>query len=48
MSYNRALELCPYYSDCYFNLGNIYFENETITEEEKPGADLEKAHFCHL
>ena len=45
MSYNRALELCPYYSDCYFNLGNIYYEN---TEEDQPGDYLEKAHFCHL
>jgi tetratricopeptide (TPR) repeat protein len=35
MAYNRALELCPYYSDCYFNLGNIYFENGAIISEEE-------------
>lgn len=41
-SYNRALELCPLYSDCYFNLGNLYFEGEA-----GEGSALDQAELCH-
>jgi tetratricopeptide (TPR) repeat protein len=27
-SYLSALQLNQYYSDCYFNLGNVYFEEK--------------------
>ena len=27
-SYWSALQLNHYYSDCYFNLGNVYFEEK--------------------
>jgi tetratricopeptide (TPR) repeat protein len=27
-AYQNAIELQPLYSDCYFNLGNIYFEGD--------------------
>jgi tetratricopeptide (TPR) repeat protein len=27
-AYQRAVEICPLYSDCYFNMGNIYFEGD--------------------
>lgn len=27
-SYERAIEHWPHYSDCYFNMGNIYFEGD--------------------
>jgi tetratricopeptide (TPR) repeat protein len=27
-SYQSALQLNSYYSDCYFNLGNVYFEEK--------------------
>lgn len=37
-SYQKALEINPLYSDCYFNLGNIYFEDKN---------DLIKAELCH-
>ena len=37
-SYQKALEINPLYSDCYFNLGNIYFEDKN---------DLLKAEICH-
>ena len=42
LSYNRALELCPLYSDCYFNLGNLYFEGEAGETNT-----LEHAELCH-
>lgn len=41
-AYNNALQLCPLYSDCYFNLGNIYFEGDL-----DKGADITKAELCH-
>ncbi len=37
-AYQKALEINPLYSDCYFNLGNIYFEDKN---------DLTKAEVCH-
>ena len=48
MAYNKALELCPDYSDCYFNLGNIYFEGGLSHTGEELHCDLEKASYCHL
>jgi tetratricopeptide (TPR) repeat protein len=37
-AYQKALEINPLYSDCYFNLGNIYFEDKN---------DFQKAEICH-
>jgi tetratricopeptide (TPR) repeat protein len=37
-AYSRALTINPLYSDCYFNLGNIYFEDKN---------DLQKAEICY-
>eukprot|EP00347_Sterkiella_histriomuscorum_P022730 403337377 len=37
-AYQKALEINPLYSDCYFNLGNIYFEEKN---------DMIKAEICH-
>jgi hypothetical protein len=27
-AYSRAIMINPLYSDCFFNLGNIYFEDK--------------------
>lgn len=37
-AYSKALQINPLYSDCYFNLGNIYFEDIN---------DLMKAEICY-
>ena len=38
LSYQNAIYLNQYYSDCFYNLGNIFFE------EKK---DYEKAELCY-
>ena len=37
-SYQNAINLNQYYSDCFYNLGNVFFE------EKK---DYEKAELCY-
>lgn len=37
-SYSRALTINALYSDCYFNLGNIYLEDKN---------DLHRAEICY-
>jgi tetratricopeptide (TPR) repeat protein len=44
-AYQRALTLCPLYSDCYFNLGNLYFEGDPAGGLEP---DIDRAEESHL
>lgn len=38
LAYQNAIQLNLYYSDCYFNLGNIFFEEKH---------DFGKAEICY-
>jgi tetratricopeptide (TPR) repeat protein len=27
-AYEKAVNICPIYADCFFNMGNIYYEGD--------------------
>ena len=43
-AYSRAVDICPLYADCYFNMGNIYFEGDCSPSGEP---DIDRALACH-
>ena len=45
-SYEEALQLYPLYSDCYFNLGNIYLDEDFIASQQGV-VGLDRAEIYH-
>jgi tetratricopeptide (TPR) repeat protein len=42
-AYEKAVTICPIYADCFFNMGNIYYEGDC----SQGVPDLDRALHCH-